>query len=994
MTTSTMRPGEYEAMLQARLAEIQARKQIDARRQAPPVRRQRRSIPRAASGLVSLATVAILLTTVALGTHDFDLLELDGNTADGVATGVDWDSLFTSGGSAADAYVYLEDPFDAALDDIFTGGSTKDIHDIDEWLWKPSQPQPDKDDIENAAAAAFSYAGPAVCGPDDGDPDTPEFCTNPGDQILYFAADRFTVQGTSFIGFWFLQNEVTQTDVASQGGFLFGGVHEEGDILAVIEYTNGGSVTSMKIWKWVASCVDPDPSDSVDPCVDDNLFEIFSGVDCLDTAPEDPACARSNRADDGTVNPEWPYTPKGGDPDDPYPVGAFVEGGINLTALGVDVGCLSSFLAETRSSSVPTATLKDKALGHFDVCEISVDKSGDTVGKVGDPAHYVVTITNDSVGATLYKDSVIDSVFGDITTDPGAPLSGYTSDCGVSLAAGDSCTIEFDYTVQGGDPDPLDNTVTVTYNDEADFSGAELTDSDDHSLQLFQPSLTIDKTGTEFSKVGDEVTYDYTITNTSSADSPNLILDSLMDTGDNNGGAGLGDLTGLTGYDTDCDELAPTDVCTFSISYTVLAGDDDPLDNTVVAHYHPDGFSNDITDDDSHQVLLFVPSLTIDKTGTELSKVGDEVTYDYTITNTSSADSPNLILDSLMDTGDNNGGAGLLGPGDDDVTNAPYVVQVGDPDPLLNTASVTCTVVGFTNVLGPLTEGHSVDLFQPAVTIDKTGPTEASVGELVTYSFTITNTSSADSPDLILASVLDTVIGDITADATAGGCGTLAPAGVCNFTADYTIQGTDPTPLVNVVTALYHPEGFPNDVTATDDHSLEIVGGEGCTPGFWQGGFGSQLWNVLNDPDWTAAGGVGTNPYAHDTLFNSFFTAHSSLNGLTMLDIVGTGGGSAWPRKTARDVVAAYLNTSFGLDYPFTADEIWNMWDAAVTLGTTSAFRSLHLTLDEANNLGCPIGQPIVIVTPIGLIPVGGVSLAAIYVGARRMVRRIRACTA
>jgi hypothetical protein len=165
---------------------------------------------------------------------------------------------------------------------------------------------------------------------------------------------------------------------------------------------------------------------------------------------------------------------------------------------------------------------------------------------------------------------------------------------------------------------------------------------------------------------------------------------------------------------------------------------------------------------------------------------------------------------------------------------------------------------------------------------------------------------------------------------------------------------------------------------------------EGCTPGFWQGGFGSQLWNVLSDADWTAAGGVGANPFAHDTLFNSFFTAHTSLDGLTMLDIVGTGGGSAWPQKTARDVVAAYLNASFGLDYPFTAAEIWDMWDDAVTAGTTSAFRSLHVTLDEANNLGCPIGEPIVIITPIGVIPVGAVSLAAIFVGARRVLRRIR----
>ena len=57
-------------------------------------------------------------------------------------------------------------------------------------------------------------------------------------------------------------------------------------------------------------------------------------------------------------------------------------------------------------------------------------------------------------------------------------------------------------------------------------------------MDLFQPGVDITKDGSAVSKVGDDVTYDYTIENTGSADSPNLILDSLMDTGDNNGGLG------------------------------------------------------------------------------------------------------------------------------------------------------------------------------------------------------------------------------------------------------------------------------------------------------------------------------------------------------------------------------------------------------------------------------------------------------------------------
>ena len=128
--------------------------------------------------------------------------------------------------------------------------------------------------------------------------------------------------------------------------------------------------------------------------------------------------------------------------------------------------------------------------------------------------------------------------------------------------------------------------------------------------------------------------------------------------------------------------------------------------------------------------------------------------------------------------------------------------------------------------------------------------------------------------------------------------------------------------------------------------------GAGCTPGFWQGGFGSQLWDTVNDPDWTAEGGVGTNPFIQTTLFNSYFTPVASLNGESMLDIVGIGGGSSPARKAARDVVAATLNASFGIDYGYTPQEIADMWTDAVTNNT---FKALHDFLAPLNERGCTI---------------------------------------
>jgi hypothetical protein len=131
---------------------------------------------------------------------------------------------------------------------------------------------------------------------------------------------------------------------------------------------------------------------------------------------------------------------------------------------------------------------------------------------------------------------------------------------------------------------------------------------------------------------------------------------------------------------------------------------------------------------------------------------------------------------------------------------------------------------------------------------------------------------------------------------------------------------------------------------------------EGCTPGFWQGGVGAELWDENNDPDWVAAGGGGFNPFIHDTVFNDFFTppAPGSLGTLEMFELVGTGGGSSPARRAMRQLVAAYLNASFGMSYPYTTTQLESMWATAVA-SDNAALGALATQLGTANELGCPI---------------------------------------
>src|SRR5205823_1017622 len=74
--------------------------------------------------------------------------------------------------------------------------------------------------------------------------------------------------------------------------------------------------------------------------------------------------------------------------------GEFLEEGVNLTSLGLS-SCFSSFLAETRSSQSPSATLSDFALGNFSTCKLELPNTA-TVS-----ADHIAPITSNQVLITV-----------------------------------------------------------------------------------------------------------------------------------------------------------------------------------------------------------------------------------------------------------------------------------------------------------------------------------------------------------------------------------------------------------------------------------------------------------------------------------------------------------------------------------------------------------------------------------------------------------------
>jgi hypothetical protein len=372
---------------------------------------------------------------------------MDGNAQEGDVPGYeDWETLHDGGGSYK---VFTDVDHDHEGTPIFEGGR-KDILDISSWRWKTGS-VPDKDDITHAYAAAYMCATDL---PEDG-PDQGKEC-EAGDVIAYFGADRFSNTGDAFLGFWFFKDHVKTLPDGT-----FDGEHWVGDLLVLVNFPQAASASpEIRAVAWDPTCMKED-RDQVPgvSCAAKNLRLVYEGVVC-GTAASDDACAITNteaaipnNGSDmapGTIKAPWDYVAK--DPDENcefeycFPYESFFEGGVNLTRLLVDEGmdtCFASFMAETRSSSSFTATLKDFVLREFPLCAVELSKVCG-VGVYDTNLHklavpYSVTVENTG-SATVYEVIATDDLCGlgseEITFGPLAPDESdtFNGTCEISLA--------------------------------------------------------------------------------------------------------------------------------------------------------------------------------------------------------------------------------------------------------------------------------------------------------------------------------------------------------------------------------------------------------------------------------------------------------------------------------------------------------------------------------------------------------------------------------
>jgi hypothetical protein len=167
------------------------------------------------------------------------------------------------------------------------------------------------------------------------------------------------------------------------------------------------------------------------------------------------------------------------------------------------------------------------------------------------------------------------------------------------------------------------------------------------------------------------------------------------------------------------------------------------------------------------------------------------------------------------------------------------------------------------------------------------------------------------------------------------------PAGVSSTTLQLVSAPVDQNPdsLLWELGALRVPLPGPPSPT-------EVTGTEGCTPGYWKNHTGS----------WA---GTGYSPGQSTVSVFSAASAFPSLASKTLLQSIQGGGGPGTLGSATillRAAVAALLNAAHsGVDYPLTQAQIISRVNSALASNNRDTMLALASTLDDDNNLGCPL---------------------------------------
>ncbi|MET3565739.1 putative repeat protein (TIGR01451 family) [Leifsonia sp. 563] len=448
-------------------------------------------------------------------------------------------------------------------------------------------------------------------------------------------------------------------------------------------------------------------------------------------------------------------------------------------------------------------------------CSLAIQKSVDkTRVKPGDKIVYTITVKN--TGTQAYNsasftddltDALQDAVYnGDQTASQGAVA--YTTPnlaWSGALAPGDTATITYSMTVNNpatGD-DSLVNTVispTVGSNCAAGNANQNCT----AGVAVGDISLTKSANPAGVSspaKVGDTITYTFVAKNEGATSLTGVVITDPH--------PGLSALTYTWPRPAFPGTLSVGESVTATATYQLTQADinNGLVPNTATASGNiPSGPSVTSTPANAQVPLTQGPDMTFTKSASSAgvsnpAKVGDVVTYTFTSKNTGNTTLTGVTITDPLPGLSNlvyswPGTAGVLQPGQQVAAQAQYVLTQADINVghVANSATTSGTPPTGPPVTPPpattdtpLTQGPGLSLTKSANSTQVKVP--AAVGDVITYTFTSTNTGNVTMTGVTITDPLPGL--SALTYTWPGAAGTLAPGQVVTATATYRLTQAD-----------------------------------------------------------------------------------------------------------------------------------------------------------------------------------------------------------
>jgi uncharacterized repeat protein (TIGR01451 family) len=469
-----------------------------------------------------------------------------------------------------------------------------------------------------------------------------------------------------------------------------------------------------------------------------------------------------------------------------------------FTLVSSNPGPLSSNNDGTASPGLPT--------------DLALVKTGPAATvPAGGTVTYTLTVTNNGPGNSsgfVVNDS-LPAPLTDVTTDSdGCTVTGNDVQCvGGRLVGGDFVSYTITATVPAGVTAAIDNTATVTANeqDPVPVNNSSTSTALPSGIAVVKNAGTpVDVNGNGLVDAGDTIQYTFDVTNTGEATLSEVTVDDPLV------GAVICPTTTLAGGDTV--------TCSAERAYTITSDDVSAgsVDNTAtVTGSTPDGETLTSTPSEtSTETTAPAPAMMLVKSAdapAEPLAPGDVITYHFVLTNTG-----NVPLNDIAVQETEFSGTGpvpvadcpvtTLAPSEQTTCEATYTLTAADVDAgeVTNTATGIGTPAGETT---PITttpsEAAITTPAAPGLEVVKTADPETivSAGQDVTYSFRLTNTGNVTLTDVAPVEVGFSGTGELSAITCPTTTLVAGQFTTCTATYEVTQEDVDAGSLTNAATA-------------------------------------------------------------------------------------------------------------------------------------------------------------------------------------------------